>query len=529
MKLEKEPEKELSEESTKKIVINRVTVKSLESKTEYTIALENLLTELKEAVGTQFVSNLPEDLIPYLRDAFSPLLEKFFGKPAMPGLVVFPGNVEEVQKVVKIANKYKIPVLPVTFGTNMAGATIPTVEGSMIVDLSRLNNIIEINEESMTATIEPAVSFGKLDAEARKHGLKTVSKVGGYTGGLIGNFVSANMRPYNARYGWTDPVVSLEVVLPSGELLRTGSQAVPGFEKLNPYVRLCFGPDFVGLFRGSLGAYGIVTKMVVRLYPIGEKNEFLWYEFSNLKDLLNAIRNTQRNDIGISVLAYNASHLYSILADYEDRKDPKKSKQIKSLISERSWYLFIELEGPAERVDAEKKITDRICAKENNGKVVKFQSDKLMKYLQDFTTHRGEAVMHQCCGGFFGFWCNMPLSKITSFIEEVQSQFENLGLKDFICPDEPLAMRYAIIPFDRGTTMVCGISIEYDPLDKEQTEKLSEMIQPLIITMLKHGGTIPLTMQQLTNMLLMPSYAELIRGIKKLLDPNNILAPNKLC
>ncbi|MEX2752884.1 MAG: FAD-linked oxidase C-terminal domain-containing protein, partial [Candidatus Freyarchaeota archaeon] len=125
--------------------------------------------------------------------------------------------------------------------------------------------------------------------------------------------------------------------------------------------------------------------------------------------------------------------------------------------------------------------------------------------------------------------CNMPLSKITSFIEEVQSQFENLGLKDFICPDEPLAMRYAIIPFDRGTTMVCGISIEYDPLDKEQTEKLSEMIQPLIITMLKHGGTIPLTMQQLTNMLLMPSYAELIRGIKKLLDPNNILAPNKLC
>jgi FAD/FMN-containing dehydrogenase len=491
--------------------------------------LKDLVAELKKTVGEQFVSDSAEDFIPYLRDSFSPLLTKFFGKPALPSLVVFPANVEEVQNVIKIANKYKVPILPVAFGTNMAGTTIPTVEGSMILDLKRLNRIIEIDDESMTATIEPAVSYGRLDTEARKHGLKTVCKVGGYTGGLIGNFVSANMRPYNARYGWTDPFVSLEVVLPNGELLRTGSQAVPGFEKINPYVRLSFGPDFVGLFRGSLGAYGIVTKMVVRLFPVGEKNEFLWYEFSSLADLLNAIRTTQRNDIGNSVLGYNASHLFSVVADYEDRKAPETSKQIKSMIPEQAWYLLIELEGAAEKVEVEKKITDRICLKENNGKIVQFRSEKMIKYLKDFATHRGEAVMHQFSGGFFGFWCCMPLSKIISFVEEFTPQFEKLGLKDFVCPDEPLPIRWAIIPFDRGTTMVCGISIEYDPLNGEHTEKLSELIQPLIITMLKYGGTIPLTMRELTNMLLMPSYAELIRSIKKLLDPNNILAPNKLC
>ncbi len=491
--------------------------------------LENLLTDLKKAVGEQFVSNTPEDLIPYLRDSFSTLSEKFFGKPVMPCVVVFPGNAEEVQKVINIANKYKTPVLPVTFGTNMAGITIPTIEYSMILDLKRLDNIIEIDEESMTATIEPAVSYGRLDFEARKHGLKTISKVGGYTGGLIGNFVSANMRPYNARYGWTDPVVSLEVVLPSGELLRTGSQAVPSFETLNPYVRLCFGPDFVGLFRGSLGSFGIITKMVIRLYPVGEKNEFLWYEFSSLNDLLNAIRETQRNDIGNSVMGYNAPGLYSIVTDYEDKKDPEKNKRIKSMIPDSSWYLFIEIEGAAEKVEAEKKITDRICLEKNNGKLLRFTDEKMMRYLQDYTTHRGQAVMHQCNGGFFGFWCNMPLSKITPFIEEADQQLKNLGLMDLICPDELMEIRWVTIPFDRGTTMVIGISIEYDPLDKEQGEILAESIQPLIITMLKYGGTIPLTMQALTNMLLMPSYAELIRGVKKLLDPNNILAPNRLC
>lgn len=492
-------------------------------------SLEAFIFELKNAVGADFVSNCTEDLIPYLRDSFSALAEKFFGKPVMPSVVVFPANAEEVQEVVKIANKYKIPVLPVTFGTNMAGITIPTFEGSMILDLRRLDKIIEIDEESMTATIEPAVSFGRLDFEAKKHGLKTISKVGGYTGGLIGNFVSANMRPYNARYGWTDPVVSLEVVLPNGELLRTGSQAVPGFEKINPYVRLCFGPDFVGLFRGSLGAYGIVTKMVVRLYPVGEKNEFLWYEFSSLGDLLNAIRKTQRYDIGNSVMGYNAPGLYSIVTDYEDKIDPEKNNRIRSMIPESSWYLFIELEGAAEKVEAEKKITDRVCLEEYNGKLVQFPDGKMMRYLQDYTTHRGEAVMHQCNGGFFGFWCNMPLSKISAFIEEANPQLESLGIKDLICPDEPMEIRWVIIPFDRGTTMVCGVSIEYNPLDQEEVEKLSENIQPLIITMLKYGGTIPLTMAALTNMLLMPSYADLIRSIKKLLDPDNILVPNKLC
>lgn len=490
---------------------------------------EDLIVELKKTVGEQFVSNFPEDLIPYMRDSFSTLSEKFFGKPAMPGVVVFPGNVEEVQKVVKLANKYKTPVLPFTFGTNMAGLTIPTVENSIVLDLKRLNNIIEINEESMTATIEPAVSYGKLDFEARKYGLKTISKVGGYTGGLVGNFVSANMRPYNARYGWTDPVVSLEIVLPTGELLRTGSQAVPGFEKTNPYVRLCFGPDFVGLFRGSLGSYGIITKMVVRLFPVGERNEFLWYEFSSLEDLLSAIKKTQRDDIGNSVMGYNASGLYSIVTDYDDKTNPETSKRIKSMIPESSWYLFIEIEGATEKVEAEKKITDRICLKEHNGKEVKFSSEKMMKYLKDYTTHRGQAVMHQCNGGFFGFWCCMPPRNIPLFIEEANLHFKSLGLKDFICASEPMEIRWVCIPFDRGTTMVCGISIEYDPLDKEQTEKLSESIQPLIITMLKYGGTIPLTMQQLTNMLLMPSYGNLIRGVKKLLDPENILAPNRLC
>ncbi|WXG41940.1 MAG: FAD-binding oxidoreductase [Candidatus Freyarchaeum deiterrae] len=493
------------------------------------LSSKDILVELRNVVGEGFVSNTQEDLIPYLRDSFSSLGEKFFGKPAMPGVVVFPANAEEVQKVVKIANKYKIAIMPVAFGTNMAGITVPSVEGSMIIDLKRLNRVIEIDDDSMTATIEPAVSYGKLDSEARKHGLKTVSKIGGYTGGLVGNFVSANMRPYNSRYGWTDPVVSLEVVLPNGDLLRTGSQAVPGFEKINPYARYCFGPDFVGLFRGSLGSYGIVTKMVVRLYPVGEKNEFLWYEFSGLEDLLKAVRETQRNDIGNSVMAYNASGILSIITDYGDKSNPETNKRIKSMFPESKWYLFIELEGAAVKVKVEKKITDEICIKENKGKVVQLPTEKMTKYLQDYTTHRGEAVMHQCNGGLFAFWCSMPLKRIKPFIDDANPQFEKLGLKDFICPTEPAPIRWVVIPFDRGTTMICGISIEYDPLDKEQVEKLSEMIQPLVITMLKHGGTLPLTMQQLTNMLLMPSYANLLRTIKKLLDPENILVPGKLC
>ncbi len=269
--------------------------------------------------------------------------------------------------------------------------------------------------------------------------------------------------------------------------------------------------------------------MVVRLYPVGERNEFLWYEFDSVESLLSAIRETQRNDIGNSVMAYNSSGLYSIVADHRDRMDAEVRGRIKSMIPESAWYLFIELEGAAERVEAEVRITDRICLERNGGKLVRFPDEKMMKYLRDYTSHRGEAVMHQCNGGFWGFWCTLQSSKIIPFMREVNPMLDNLGLRDPVYPDEPMSVRWVIILFDRGTTMVCGISVEYDQLDRVQVEKLSEMVQPLIITMLKYGGTIPLTMKALTDMLLMPSYANLIRGIKKLIDPENILAPNRLC
>jgi glycolate oxidase len=490
---------------------------------------ERIFAELREVVGERFASCATEDLVPYLRDVFSPLGEKFFGKPAMPGFTVCPANTEQVQEVVKIANKYRIPITPVTFGTNMGGLSIPAIEGSMILDLKRLDRIVNIDEESMTATIEPAVSFGRLDTEARKHGLRAVSKIGGYTGGFIGNFVSANMRPHNARGGWTDPVVTLEVVLPTGELLRTGSQAAEGFETLNPYARLSWGPDFVGLFRGSLGAYGIVTRMVVKLYPAGERNEFLMYEFNSLEKLLKSIMKTQRNDIGVSVIGINADDLYTIITDYEDRTRPEIARRIKSfLLSEHSWFLFVELEGIGEKVEVEKRIADSICLKENNGKVVQLPEGKMMRYLRDYVTHRGRAIMHQYNAALFAFWCCMPLSKITSFIRKVNSRFKHMELKDIMCPSEPTPIRWVIIPFERGTTTLCGICIEYDPQDEAQREALGNMVQPLIITMLSIGATIPLTMKPLTNML-MPSYADLMRGIKKLLDPNDILVPDKIC
>jgi len=505
------------------------TIRSKQDEAENMETIGRALEELREVVGEESASSAAEDLLPYLRDIFSPLGEKFFGKPAMPRVIVCPANAEEVQKVVKIANKYSIPITPVTFGTNMGGLAIPAIEGSMIVDLKRLNRIIGIDEESMTATIEPAVSFGRLDAEARKHGLRAVSKIGGYTGGFVGNFVSANMRPHNARGGWTDPVVTLEVILPTGELLRTGSQAAQGFEKLNPYARLAWGPDFVGLFRGSLGAYGIVTKMVVRLYPAGERNEFLMYEFNSLQDLLESINKTQRNDIGVSVIGINADDLYTIVMDYEDRSNPELVRRIKSsVLRENLWFLFIELEGIAEKVEVEKRIADRICLKENYAKSVQLPEEKMTRYLQDYVTHRGRAIMHQYNGALFAFWCCMPRCKITTFIEKVNSRFKPLGLKDIVCATEPAPVRWVIIPFDRGTTLLCGICVEYDPQDKAQRETLGRMVQPLISTMLSMGATIPLTMKPLTSML-MPSYGNLMRGIKKLLDPNNILVPDKIC
>ncbi|KAH8899922.1 FAD-linked oxidase-like protein [Thozetella sp. PMI_491] len=199
--------------------------------------------------------------------------------------VVYPSSTEEVQKIVLWANKYGIPIFPISMGRNLGyGGAAPRVRGSVVVDLGkRMNQILDINAEDYTCLVEPGVSFYALyeaiQAKGYDHLWVDTPDLGG--GSIIGNTVDRGVgyTPYGDHWACHS---GLEVVLPTGEVIRTGMGALPGSNTWQafPYG---FGPYSDGIF--SQSNFGIVTKMGMTLMPNPGGYESFMYTFQKEEDL----------------------------------------------------------------------------------------------------------------------------------------------------------------------------------------------------------------------------------------------------
>lgn len=200
--------------------------------------------------------------------------------------VVYPGSVEDVQTIVLWANKHLIPIFPISLGRNLGyGGSAPRVRGSVTIDLGRrMNRILDINAEDFTCLVEPGVTFYALHDEIQKRGLGDkmwidTPDLGG--GSVLGNTLDRGVgyTPYGDHWACHS---GLEVVLPQGELVRTGMGALEGSNTWQcfPYG---FGPYTDGIF--SQSNYGIVTKMGMTLMPNPGGFESFMYTFQKETDL----------------------------------------------------------------------------------------------------------------------------------------------------------------------------------------------------------------------------------------------------
>ena len=222
------------------------------------------LKQFEEAVDKDWVFTSDEDVALY-RDAYSP----FWGEPEelVASAAVAPDGVEQVQAVVKIANSYKIPIYPVSTGKNLGyGGSAPAYSGSVVLDLKRMNRILEVNEKNAYALVEPGVSYFDLYRYIQEKGLKLWLDVPdpGW-GSPIGNSLDRGggylMPQYRNHF---DSHCGMEVVLANGEVLRTGMGAMPGARTWQQY-KSGFGPWIDGIF--SQSNFGVVTKMGFWLMP----------------------------------------------------------------------------------------------------------------------------------------------------------------------------------------------------------------------------------------------------------------------
>jgi len=212
---------------------------------------------LSTIVGSEHVSKEPEELFLYARDPGTM-------QPREPDFVALPGSTEEVRQILLLANQRRIPVVPLGGGLVLSGLTIPQ-KGGIVLDMKRMDRILEVNESSRYVIVEAGVSQGALQAYLRKNypQLKHSIPDSPPTATVAGNILIHGSGHLSQATGFhSDMLNGLEVVLPTGEVCQLGSCSV------SPYwfARAPL-PDLSGLFLGWFGTTGVVTKLAIKLYP----------------------------------------------------------------------------------------------------------------------------------------------------------------------------------------------------------------------------------------------------------------------
>jgi glycolate oxidase len=229
------------------------------------------ISDLKKLLGPDAVLHRPEELLLYEYDGSV--------ETARPNCVVFPRNTRDVVGIVQIANRYQTPILGRGAGTGLSGGALAR-QGGILMVFSRMNRILKIDAENQRATVQPGVVNADVSAAVAHLGLHFAPDPSSQKASTIGGNVSENSGgPHTLAYGvTTNHVLSLEVVLPTGELVRVGSPALdsPGY-------------DLLGLFVGSEGTLALITEVTVRLTRLPEAVKTLLAIFHTVDDATETV------------------------------------------------------------------------------------------------------------------------------------------------------------------------------------------------------------------------------------------------
>ena len=241
-----------------------------------------IYSELEEIVGPAFITNAETEQLVYSTDWFwLPQMWLDRGeKLRPPDYIVHPGSAEEIAEILKIANSYKIPVIPWGGGSGSQGGTVP-VFGGIILDVKRLNKVLEIDERSLTVTAQAGINGTQLEWAVNEKNLTLPHYPASANCATLGGYLAPRgSGTLSTKYGKAeDLVLNMQVVLPNGEIIRTPK--VPSHAG---------GPDFYRLFLGSEGTLGVITEATMQLDYLPEVRLFRALLFDDLSKALEAGR-----------------------------------------------------------------------------------------------------------------------------------------------------------------------------------------------------------------------------------------------
>ncbi|TFF87159.1 MAG: FAD-binding oxidoreductase [Promethearchaeota archaeon] len=493
----------------------------------------NTLDELVDIVGVDYVSEEDFILESYARGIHGVGTKR-------PSIVVIPESAKEISEILKVANKEKLNIIPRGGGAGLLDGVLPLVSGGIIIDMTRMNNILNFNEDTLTVTVECGITWGKLNSFLMEKGFYTgtlgpgsgMSAVVG--GGLSHHSVGGGGA---AKYGSvTRHCVGLEVVLPNGKIITTGSGASKYINE--PFSKWGFGPDYLGLFMGDQGIHGIKTRATLLIYPRPKYRDYKTFSIKRRGDKFwpkIVLKLRKRGELGLYDVFYYPQLIMQAFQGRLLQKDIIVFKAIREHDPKGRAVMFYTMEAETqEALESNQKIVDEIFL--NNKGISAFGPE-----IDDGNIAKWHYEMNGHWQTYHGFWGVLGEGSIPQTTEHhlpahqyssLMRKFDQWEAKNSEMINKVRAMSGV------GSSLLCDhTTVEVDSgltvFNKPEYHEINEKIWKSHLEMvIKSGGMPYMAGMRFSRALIDVSafsddFYEFMGAIKNTLDPNHILSKGK--
>ena len=449
----------------------------------------SLTDEFRSIVGNEWFLDTPEDLATYSYDGF--LLE------FRPDAVIIPENTDEISKIMRVANREKLNIIPRGAGTNITGTSVAR-KGGIIMAFHRMNKILEIDPGNMCAVVQPGVVNAELQKEVARYGLMYPPDPASMFVSTIGGNVALNAAgPRGVKYGTTkDYLLGLEVVLPSGEVIKTGGKT---FKNVSGY-------DLTRLMCGSEGTLGIFTEVTVRLVPLPPAKATLQGIFSDLDDAAKTVPAIIGSGIVPTTLELIDRVVLDVIRDYGGAEFSREAEAL----------LLIEVDGEEGLVEAQGERIEKFCRESGAIEVQRARSPEEADRVWQARRSAFGAVARLRPNCIVED-ATVPVKRLPDIIRKIVELADKYRLKIGVLAHAGDGNLHPLIMTDLR--------------DKEEMARVDKALEEMYEATIAMGGTlsgehgIGIAKDRFMTMEFSQSAIDLMRGIKRVFDPNNILNP----
>lgn len=454
---------------------------------------ENLIEIFTTIVGSENIKYDNATLLSYSYDS-TPQFQ------ALPDAVIIPGNTEEISKIVRICNEHKVPIVPRGSGTNLCAGTTP-LEGGIVLLFKRMNKILEIDENNLTITVQPGVYTNDVFDAADKVGLFYPPDPGSMHISQIGGNISENSGGLRGlKYGVTnDYVLGLEVVLPNGEIIRTGGKLAKDVA----------GYNLTELFTGAEGTLGIITEAILKLIPKAEAKKSMLVLYHDLEEAAKSVSAIIANRIIPVTLEFLDQATLRVVEDFAQIGLPTEAKAV----------LLIEQDGAKEVVESDiQKISD-LCKLNGAFEVSIAKTDEDAHALMEARRSALSALSRLMPTTILED-ATVPRSEIANMVNAINEIAEKYDIT--ICTFGHAGdgnLHPTCLTDSRNTEEITRVELAFEEIFKKAVEL---------------GGTI--TGEHGVGLMKLPylhlkvgqAGVDVMRNIKLVMDPNYIMNPGKI-